>query len=256
MSKATITIPKGIQDEHYRYKRPELQVTYPGNIKTKLENISEISLKYLITPPEYPLKFIGYELGSQTTKENDDFIISGKHSLDKLEELLEKFIGKYIICSSKSCKFPEMRIFIKKKDNKQEEIRGKCAACSHIATLDNKHKMSGYILKNPPTIYHDLEKDKKETKGDAKGKVSSSSSKFTPDIKTIKATIKKLTEELSKGNNASIESLLKSFSTDKNQSISSPECKYFIIVHSLYGKDIYKEFESKSNFLKYVSFLN
>lgn len=84
-----VNIPKSNTDSHYRYRRPLLSVSYQGTLRTKLENIDEVA-KACITPPEYPLKFIGYELGSQTDIKNNEYTINGKHSLEKLEELLEK----------------------------------------------------------------------------------------------------------------------------------------------------------------------
>ena len=34
---------------------------------------------------------------------------------------------------------------------KKEEIMGNCAACGMKNTLDNKHKLSDFIRKHPPT---------------------------------------------------------------------------------------------------------
>lgn len=87
-----VSIPKGNPDPAYRYQRPLILITtygQGGNLKTKIENIHDLA-KALVVPPEYPLKFIGYELGSQTDIKSGDYIISGKHAFDKLEELLEK----------------------------------------------------------------------------------------------------------------------------------------------------------------------
>ena len=87
-----VTIPKGIPDIGYRYTRPEMTISIygqGGNLKTVIENIHDLA-KELNVPAEYPLKFIGYELGSQTEIKNNFYQISGKHPLDKLEELLEK----------------------------------------------------------------------------------------------------------------------------------------------------------------------
>jgi len=249
----SVNIPKSIKDSHYRYKRPELKVNYHANLRTKLENIHEVS-KAICIPPEYPLKFIGYELGSQTDIKDTEYTINGKHPLDKLEDLLEKFISKYIICASKTCKFPEIRIFIKNND-----IRGKCNACAHISALDNKHKMASYIIKNPPQINakvkgKEIKTDTLKSKSTSGGQTSGV---FVPDFKAVKQMIKKMTEEVSKNDKDSIEALIKNYSTDKNLSFSNPDCRFFILFHGLYSKDIYEEFEKKSNYMKYVScFIN
>jgi translation initiation factor 5 len=244
----SVNIPKSIKDSHYRYKRPELKLTYHTHIRTILENIHEVS-KAIIIPPEYPLKFIGYELGSQTEIKGNEYTISGKHPLDKLEDCLEKFISKYVICSSKGCKLPEVNIFIK-----NNEIRGKCKACSHIAALDNKHKMATYIIKNPPKIDAKLKNREIKTDGKpTKSKTGAQTTEFVPDFKAVKQMVKKVTEEVSKNDKDSIEALLKNYSTDKNLSLSNPDCRFFILFHGIYSKDIYQEFEKKSGYMKFVS---
>ncbi len=88
-----VSIPKGLSDDPtYRYQRPLLIIsTFGKDIKTKIDNIQKIAdPEALGVPEEYILKFIGYELGSQTDIKNGEYIISGKHTFDKLEELLEK----------------------------------------------------------------------------------------------------------------------------------------------------------------------
>jgi len=83
-----VTIPKGYDSTH-RYKR-ELLVSNPfGSIKTKLENLDKICKKLQISP-EIPLKFIGFELGSQTDCKNNEYTINGMVSNDELEKYLEK----------------------------------------------------------------------------------------------------------------------------------------------------------------------
>lgn len=33
---------------------------------------------------------------------------------------------------------------------KSEKVHGKCDSCPFNGEMDNKHKLSGYIIKNPP----------------------------------------------------------------------------------------------------------
>jgi len=66
-------------------------------------------------PPEYLLKFMGHELGSQTTckgKGNDiDYIINGSFTDPEIKTMIDKFIEKYVICEK--CTYPEITLKIK-----------------------------------------------------------------------------------------------------------------------------------------------
>lgn len=61
-----INIPSYIDDPEYRYKMPKMVLKTEGKgngIKTNLVNLLDVA-KALRTRIEYPLKFMGYELGS------------------------------------------------------------------------------------------------------------------------------------------------------------------------------------------------
>ncbi len=242
-----VSIPKGNPDPKYRYQRHLLVISsygQGGNLKTKIENINEIAdEKELGVPAEYILKFFGYELGTQTDIKNGDYIISGKHPFDKLEELLEKFIKKYVLCPSKDCQKPEINILIK--DN---QIRCKCRACPHTDILDSKHKLAPYIIRFPP-------KDKSKMQGASTQQISATTSQQSLDIgfdpKKLKAAIKKLTEASEKNDEAEVKSIINEVNADP--SINAADSKYFIFLQGIYSKDIYEVFEKKVSWLKYVS---
>ena len=61
---------------------------------------------------------------------------------------MNRFIVKYILCPK--CKDPEIEMYIKKKSKKDIYIKAKCNACPFNGRLDNNHKLSTYIRKNPP----------------------------------------------------------------------------------------------------------
>jgi translation initiation factor 5 len=91
------------------------------------------------------IKFFGFELGAQTnTNPKDDrWIINGAHEASKLQDSLDGFISKFVLC--KSCKNPETEINIK-----DGQILLDCKACGQISKADLRHKLSGFILKNEP----------------------------------------------------------------------------------------------------------
>ena len=117
-----------------------------GNgIKTVVPNMSDVA-RALSRPPTYPTKFFGCELGAQTSfdEKNDRYIVNGAHDATKLRELLDGFIDKFVLC--RACKNPETDLII----TKQEEIIRDCKACGERTGVDMRHKLTTFILKNPP----------------------------------------------------------------------------------------------------------
>lgn len=91
------------------------------------------------------IKYFGFELGAQTNidPKDDRWIINGAHEASKLQDYLDGFIKKFVLCSS--CKNPETVVNIK--DNR---ILLDCKACGTISEADPRQKLSSFILKNAP----------------------------------------------------------------------------------------------------------
>jgi translation initiation factor 5 len=140
-----------------------------GNgIKTVIPNMSDVA-RALSRPPTYTTKFFGCELGAQTSfdEKNDRYIVNGAHNADRLRELLDVFIDKFVLC--KSCKNPETELVILK-INRTEDIIRDCKACGERTGVDMRHKLTTFIVRNPPVK---IKKGKnKNTGGDAAGGVS------------------------------------------------------------------------------------
>ncbi|KTW28687.1 translation initiation factor eIF5 [Pneumocystis jirovecii RU7] len=144
----TINIRRDVNDSFYRYKMPRLQSKIEGRgngIKTVIPNMSEIA-RALSRSPLYVTKFFGFELGAQTTTNTDAdrYIVNGAHDAEKLQDLLDVFIQRYVLC--KSCKNPETDIIILKND----KIVRDCKACGQRSDVPHNAKLAGVILKNPP----------------------------------------------------------------------------------------------------------
>ena len=109
-----------------------------------MANLPSVSSS-LARPPAYLIKYFGFELGAQTnTNPKDDrWIINGAHEASKLQDSLDGFISKFVLC--KSCKNPETTIIIK-----DGRIILDCKACGQRHEADLRHKLSGFILKNEP----------------------------------------------------------------------------------------------------------
>lgn len=163
---SSVNVNRAVADPFYRYKMPKLSAKVEGKgngIKTVISNMSEIA-KALERPPMYPTKYFGCELGAQTNFDvkNERYIVNGEHDANKLQDILDGFIKKFVLC--KSCENPETQLFVRKNN-----IKSKCKACGCSFDIDLKHKLSTYIMKNPPKIDVDFskaeEKNGKKTSG-------------------------------------------------------------------------------------------
>ncbi|KAI0726026.1 eukaryotic translation initiation factor 5 [Fomitopsis betulina] len=148
MASGVVNIRRDVDDKFYRYRMPILLTKIEGKgngIKTVVPNMSDVA-RALSRPPMYPTKFFGCELGAQVTgdEKNDRYIVNGAHDATKLRELLDGFIDKFVLC--KSCKNPETDLVITKGD----VIIRNCKACGERTGVDMRHKLTTYILKNPP----------------------------------------------------------------------------------------------------------
>ncbi|RUO99946.1 domain found in IF2B/IF5-domain-containing protein [Jimgerdemannia flammicorona] len=145
---ATVNIRRDVKDTFYRYKMPRLlsKVEGKGNgIKTVIPNMSDIS-RSLSRPPTYPTKYFGFELGAQVNCDgkNDRYIVNGAHDAARLQQILDGFIQRYVLCPS--CQNPETDLIITKTD----EIIMDCKACGKRNPADNRHKLATFITRNPP----------------------------------------------------------------------------------------------------------
>merc|ERR1712228_210199 len=116
--------------------------------KTGIMNMGDVA-GALKRKPEYCAKFFGYELGAQTSYTNKEgegerTIINGHHETKVFQDLLDKFIEKYVLCQN--CNLPEIDMVVKKNG----AIMAACKACGWSGELDPAHKVATYIVKNPP----------------------------------------------------------------------------------------------------------
>lgn len=142
---------RNVSDVFYRYKMPRLvaKVEGKGNgIKTVIVNMAEVA-KALSRPPTYPTKYFGCELGAQTLFDfkNERFIVNGSHDAVKLQDLLDGFIRKFVLCPE--CENPETDLLVSTKKN---TVSQGCKACGYHGLLVSNHKLMTFILKNPPNL--------------------------------------------------------------------------------------------------------
>merc|ERR1712113_1092005 len=116
--------------------------------KTCIMNMGDVA-GALKRNPVYCAKFFGYELGAQTSYTNKEgegerTIINGHHETKVFQDLLDKFIEKYVLCQN--CNLPEIDMVVKKSG----AIMATCKACGWSGELDPSHKVATFIVKNPP----------------------------------------------------------------------------------------------------------
>ncbi|XP_054470403.1 eukaryotic translation initiation factor 5 [Anoplopoma fimbria] len=167
----SVNVNRSVLDQFYRYKMPRLiaKVEGKGNgIKTVIVNMVDVA-KALNRPPTYPTKFFGCELGAQTQFDgkNDRYIVNGSHEANKLQDMLDGFIKKFVLCPE--CDNPETDLHV---NPKKQTIGNSCKACGYRGMLDTRHKLCTFILKNPPEATEGgsasvkKEKEKKNRKKD------------------------------------------------------------------------------------------
>ncbi|EEH49279.1 translation initiation factor eIF5 [Paracoccidioides brasiliensis Pb18] len=169
---ATVNIRRDNPDPFYRYKMERLQAKIEGKgngIKTVVVNLNNVA-QSLGRPPAYLIKYFGFELGAQANaKPTDDrWIINGAHDAHKLQDYLDGFITKFVLC--KKCKNPETEVVVK-----DTRIILDCKACGERSDVDLRQKLSTFILKNQPKKGKkdkSTKKARREKKGKTDGEVN------------------------------------------------------------------------------------
>eukprot|EP00099_Drosophila_melanogaster_P017177 NP_573098.1 eukaryotic translation initiation factor 5, isoform B [Drosophila melanogaster] len=148
---ATVNVNRSVTDIFYRYKMPRLQAKVEGKgngIKTVLVNMAEVA-RAIGRPATYPTKYFGCELGAQTLfdHKNERFVVNGSHDVNKLQDLLDGFIRKFVLCPE--CDNPETNLTVSAKN---QTISQSCKACGFHGLLKVNHKVNTFIVKNPPSL--------------------------------------------------------------------------------------------------------
>src|SRR5277367_1381727 len=119
-------------------------------------------------PPIYITKFFGFELGAQAKVVGDGptqrHIVNGAHDKEKLQDLLDTFINKFVLCGE--CKNSETELMV----IKGPYVLRECKACGKRTEIDKGHKLSSFIIKSPPGGTGGVANGKKGAKKSRKGK--------------------------------------------------------------------------------------
>lgn len=142
-----LNVNREVQDTFYRYKMPSIMAKVEGKgngVKTVIVNMSDIG-RAVGRPASYACKFFGCELGAQTQFDvkNDRYIVNGSHEGSRLQDMLDVFIKKFVLCHE--CANPETSMVVRR-----DTIGLVCKACGNQSKVDLRHKLCTYIIRNPP----------------------------------------------------------------------------------------------------------
>ncbi|KAK5988863.1 Eukaryotic translation initiation factor 5 [Cladobotryum mycophilum] len=160
-----VNVRRDVKDSFYRYKMEELQTKVEGKgngIKTVIVNLPSVAAS-LARPSSHVIKYFGFELGAPTKfyPQGERWIINGAHQAKTLQDLLDGFIDKFVLC--KMCKNPETDVVLREGGR----IVLDCKACGQRSEVDLRLKLSGFILKEAPKKG---KKDKAERRAAKKAK--------------------------------------------------------------------------------------
>ncbi|KAF0270048.1 hypothetical protein FOG48_00792 [Hanseniaspora uvarum] len=170
----SFNINRANKDPFYRYKMPAITAKTEGKgngIKTNVTNLLDVS-RAINRPNEHVLKFFGFELGAQTKLDykTDKFLVNGVHDPAKLQNVLDIYIKKYVLCDS--CMNPEttFQFYGKANSKKVGEIMKDCKACGKLTPVTMGDKLSAYIWKNQDEYLNLLASNNTTDNDDSKGK--------------------------------------------------------------------------------------
>ena len=112
--------------EHKRFKIPKAYSDIQGN-RTFIKNFKDVS-EDLNRDPQHVLKFLLRELGTAGNLEGSRAILQGKFTHYLINEILEDYVEKYVICHE--CNRPDTKII-----REDRIFILKCAACGAKSPL-------------------------------------------------------------------------------------------------------------------------
>jgi translation initiation factor 5 len=129
-------------DPFYRYKRPNFEVEYiKGKRQTIIKNIDQLSKK-IDRDQSLLAKYFAKSFSTSAKINKKQFLeINAIVSIEKLDESLQNFIDRYILCPS--CDNPETTI-----SQKNDNIVFNCSACGGITILNITTKYDQIVYNN------------------------------------------------------------------------------------------------------------
>ncbi|EDQ90180.1 uncharacterized protein MONBRDRAFT_32075 [Monosiga brevicollis MX1] len=184
----SLNVNRKVEDPFYRYKMPKLEAKVEGSgngIKTVIPNMVDIA-RALDRPPTYVTKYFGCELGAQVQMDDktERYIVNGSRTQEDLQNHLDGFIEKFVLCSI--CENPETKLIV---HQKRKEIEQRCGACGATGFLKFNHRLIQYIINHPPEGVGKGGKGSKKGAKKNKGRGSDSDSQGSGNVSQKIGTI-------------------------------------------------------------------
>jgi translation initiation factor 5 len=128
----------GKNDLSYRYKMTPISSQICGKVNgvvTIISNIDTVS-KDINQPSEIIIKVLSLNFGTSCNLEKNS--ITGGFSSEQIQESLQTYINKFIMCPS--CSIPETIPNINKENKKNMKLELKCSSCGSISEINCKNK--------------------------------------------------------------------------------------------------------------------
>ena len=134
----SVNVNRETIDPFYRYKMPLLIIKKESN-KTIIENLEVVGAS-IYRSPIVILKFFCYEIGAQTRIDVDTrYIINGQHERNDLQNRLDLFISKFVLCDE--CDNPETEM-----KHRRKTLYKQCKACGHCSIITENSKLVSFIV--------------------------------------------------------------------------------------------------------------
>ena len=76
--------------------------------------------------------------------------VKGVFSVEDMRSCLDTFIAEFVLCQK--CKLPELKLQVAKGN-----LEGLCYSCGELSLINPAHKLTNYLIKNPPKNLRDIQ---------------------------------------------------------------------------------------------------
>lgn len=135
-----------VQDDHYRYKRPSVNVLALGHHNNHhLTNLAQVA-KALNRDPATLLKWLSIDLGAHvktvrhSATKSDYFVFVGGLSSASVDASVDRFVEQFVAC--RVCGLPETELTAS-----ERRVRVQCNGCGNVFKISSdEHKLAGYLV--------------------------------------------------------------------------------------------------------------
>lgn len=133
-----------MEDPFYRYTMPQLIVSYEKH-GTRIKNFKKVC-SAIKRNEEYLIEYLKKNLGTKIKFDQETILINTVITVENLNDLLQDFIERYVLCTT--CGLPETDIQILIKGEKSR-LQYSCRACGATKRISNEDQLYKTLRKYP-----------------------------------------------------------------------------------------------------------